>query len=90
MTILEIILAKFGPPMNYPRLADLFGCTSTSAGSAMRQSLRRDRQLGELRKGAILRFGRRVYFCSDLVAGSIDHVTGPLAATSRCAPEVAK
>jgi hypothetical protein len=76
MSLVEIILARFGPLMNYAQLGELFGYSGPSAASAMRQRLRRDHKLGDKLQSATLRLGRRIYFRSDLVAASLDLATG--------------
>lgn len=76
MTLVEIILAKFGPLMSYAQLGELFGYSGPSAASAIRQRLRRDSRLGNGLQRATLRLGRRIYFRSDLVAATLDIATG--------------
>jgi hypothetical protein len=76
MTLVEIIVARFGPLMSYEQLGELFGYSGPAAGSAMRQRVRRDPKLGGHLQSATLRLGRRIYFRSDLVAASLDLATG--------------
>lgn len=76
MTLVEIILARFGPLMSYAQLGELFGYSGPSAASAMRQRLRRDSKLGNGLQEATLRLGRRIYFRADLVAATLDIATG--------------
>jgi len=76
MSLVEIILARFGPLMSYAQLGELFGYSGPSAASTMRQRLRRDHKLGDSLQSATLRLGRRIYFRSDLVAVSLDLATG--------------
>lgn len=76
MTLLEILLVRFGLLMSYEQLGELFGYAGPSATGAMRQRLRRDAKLGSMLEQATLRLGRRIYFRTDIVASTLDMVTG--------------
>ncbi len=76
MTLLEILHIRFGLLMSYEQLRELFRYVGPSATGAMRQRLRRDAKLGSMLEQATLRLGRRIYFRTDIVASTLDMVTG--------------
>ena len=90
MSLVEIILARFGPLMNYAQLGELFGYSGPSAASAMRQRLRRDNKLGNGLQSATLRLGRRIYFRTDLVAETLDLATGNAKQADNSSPVISQ